>query len=79
MQEKSKVTYSFGKLTMVKSDKTPIEFMKKKKDALLKNRQYFQILYLLLFLLSLPFTSFEVSGTELPKITVNIVENSKIL
>ena len=41
MQEKSKVTYSFGKLTMVKSDKTPIEFMKKKIDALLKKSTVF--------------------------------------
>ena len=41
MQEKSKVTYSFGKLTMVKSDKTPIEFMKKKIDALLEKSTVF--------------------------------------
>ena len=45
MQEKSKVTYSFGKLTMVKSDKTPIKFMKKKRrkklDALLKKSTVF--------------------------------------
>ena len=41
MQENSKVTYSFGKLTMVKSDKTPIEFMKKKIDVLLKKSTVF--------------------------------------